>query len=536
MDIVQASESFREVIDFVERLYIELAQTKTHFNDYSCIFCSCAYFELNALISHIEDFHRDQILQGTFDLERNFEEFLRSRILGSSGAAKDEVEASQSPYEMYQCAKCQQTFVSVADITEHLVICSRNEVCQQQQQQSHHHQQQQQTQIEPPAVQNQNLYGCARCGYRFGLLRDLVLHLHSCSNDIFYNKHEYLLPHLYVQAPNNQHIVVNEAETNTTLNTPALWLMSNITGPCTEDSVMKGFWVMPPPNNHSIPLKAVVEKKAEPPALLLLQPAATNSAAVAVPSRPKAAPSTAYSMPTYVINELPENNRLANAAWSKPQQQATEVINKRKRTTEIIRQQEIPVTTPPVINKRKRVYQPAATAVVPPPAPLPPPPPVQVPVPPVVHHTVASPQSTAISSMPQFENYVITFDDNTTQIISPGDELYEHVVNSYKEKLTESNVVDLVANSTPSPTDDPLEHHTMHQSIIHQTHHEYPTQSNMNTATQDSEEQLIESPLDDLSHLDKPISAPPRLKIASPKDHYLASYYSFLEMRHQNKV
>lgn len=132
-----------------------------------------------------------------------------------------------------------------------------------QQQQQHHQQHYQQPQQQPlsvPIVETpttvpirHKIYGCARCGLRFRVVRELVLHLHTCVHDTFHDKAQYLTPDLWLQAPEGQHIVINEPESNTTLNTTGLWLMSNdvVSSP---DIVSKGFWVMPPnPNEQDVP-------------------------------------------------------------------------------------------------------------------------------------------------------------------------------------------------------------------------------------------------------------------------------------------
>lgn len=183
--------------------------------------------------------------------------------------------------QLYQCAKCFATFAAVEDVTRHLTQClmAENNVYHQQNvqyRQQHFQQPQQQQQAQAPVVQpapqiqqqqqqqvtysnaaplrqNNGLYGCARCGSRFPMVRELVLHLHVCITDTFHDRDLYLTPNLWVQAPEGQHIVINETETNTTLNTAGLWLANNDGQPSTN-IVEKGFWVMPPPSTQEISL------------------------------------------------------------------------------------------------------------------------------------------------------------------------------------------------------------------------------------------------------------------------------------------
>lgn len=170
-------DPFTEITDFVHQLYKELvAQKEPHaFNDFSCVFCDAAYFHLSHLTQHLESVHRHQVLNGTFQLQSNFEEIIRARILqgiatnqqqplaldqSTSQSVKMESLAQAPPGHMYQCAKCFATFGHMDEVTQHVAHCAMNYgyAPQQQQQQqthqmspqqpleqhSHHHQQQQQ--------------------------------------------------------------------------------------------------------------------------------------------------------------------------------------------------------------------------------------------------------------------------------------------------------------------------------------------------------------------------------------------------------
>lgn len=153
MEFGQTNDPFREVIEFVEQLYTELAQSKSNFSDYSCLFCRSEYFDLHTLVYHIEDFHRNQILDGTFNLQQNFEELIKKKI--GTVVKAEELQPEQRTLEsnqLYQCAKCKITYASVNAITSHVNQCSvsvQNVV-------------RSANVVAPPPPPNPNLYGCAR--------------------------------------------------------------------------------------------------------------------------------------------------------------------------------------------------------------------------------------------------------------------------------------------------------------------------------------------------------------------------------------
>ncbi|KAG4075440.1 hypothetical protein HA402_015093 [Bradysia odoriphaga] len=555
MEFGQKSDPFREVIEFVEQLYSELAQNKSNFSDYSCLFCRSEYMDLNLLLYHIEDYHRNQILDGTFNLQQNFEELIKKKI----GTVVKEEQPEQRTLEsnqLYQCAKCKVTHSSVRAITEHVNQCSVSIV----------QSVVRSTNFLAPAPQpppNPNLYGCARCGSRFKLVRQLVVHLHSCFVDCFHDKHRYLLPNLWVEAPNNQHIVINESETNTTLNTTGLWLMSNSPTCTTEDNLSKGFWVMPPSNVQPIEIQPIQQQVIQP------QPAETM---VVVPSThqmqqhpqlQQQQQQQQHQQMRYVkiedeifmVDDTTNTKLIQNTNNVIVRPTTTADENKRKRgrvvqptlpplvqTNSVYRQQ------PTYVNKKPRtdtnVPSAAQTQIVyisppskVPPKPVPPLQPQQrkIPQKPSVPSPAAMQQSTYIQQPPapplvsdqlyieEPTNYVITYDDNTTQIIKPGDELYEQVASSFQYEQSEfqmkkENTIDVTSHDSASPNVIDVGGLTPNNNAI-----QSPVAS-----------PIIDCNIDDLSHLDMPIVTKTNaatIMRRKNEDAFIKSYTSFLESR-----
>lgn len=578
MEFNQKSDPFREVIEFVEQLYAELAQSKSNFSDYSCLFCRSEYMDLNLLLYHIEDYHRNQILDGTFNLQQNFEELIKKKI---GTVVKTEEQPEQHTLEtnqLYQCAKCKVTYASVRAITEHVSQCSvsvqsvvRSNI------------------LAPAPVPqpppNPNLYGCARCGSRFKLVRQLVVHLHSCFVDCFHDKHRYLLPNLWVEAPNNQHIVINESETNTTLNTTGLWLMSNSPSCTTEDNLSKGFWVMPPSNVQPIEIQPIQSQVIQQADMVVLQsnqqhhhiqhqqPQQQQQQQHQLQQQHHHQPQQQQPMryvkiedeifmvddtTTTTTTSTPNTKLIQNTNNVIVRPTTTADENKRKRvrvvqppplvqTNSVYRQQ------PTYVNKKPRtenvvhhhqlpttaqstqiVYiSPPATKVPPKPAPQPrkipqKPPPVPVPVlqqqPTYIQEPSPAPMLSDQLYLEEPTNYVITYDDNTTQIIKPGDDLYEQVANSFQyEQQTEfqmkkENHIDLTStHSSQSPT--------VIDEII--TPDDNVVQSPVSSPP-------IDCNIDDLSHLDMPIVTKTNtatIMRRKNEDAFIKSYTSFLESR-----
>lgn len=539
MEFGQKSDPFREVIEFVEQLYSELAQSKSNFSDYSCLFCRSEYMDLHLLLYHIEDFHRNQILDGTFNLQQNFEELIKKKIGTVVKTEEPPEQRALESNQLYQCAKCKVTYASVRAITEHVNQCTvsvQNVV--------------RSTNIlaAPPAPINPNLYGCARCGSRFKLVRQLVVHLHSCFVDCFHDKQKYLLPNLWVEAPNNQHIVINESETNTTLNTTGLWLMSNSPLCTTEDNLSKGFWVMPPSSVQPIEIQPIHQPviQQQHQAQTIQQPSThqqNNHQQMVQPMRYVKIEDEIYMVEDNTSSKLIQNT---NNVIVRPTTTADE--NKRKRgrivppappplvqTNSMYRQQ------PSYANKKPRTdnvtHMPSAapTQIVyisPPTSKVPPKPVPQqrkmpqkpsVPSPAMQQSTYIQQPAPIVPNQLYMEeptNYVITYDDNTTQIIKPGDELYEQVASSFQCEQTEFEMkkesnVDLTPNNSSSPNF--IDNIVAPENVV---------QSPVSPA--------IDCNIDDLSHLDLPIATKTNeatIMRRKNEDAFIKSYTSFLESR-----
>lgn len=70
-------------------------------------------------------------------------------------------------------------------------------------------------------------------------------HMRSCQDDTFYDAAIHLNEKSWVEAPKNQHIVINEETTNVVLKTTGLWLMQEPPGQQLGTDALRGFWVMP---------------------------------------------------------------------------------------------------------------------------------------------------------------------------------------------------------------------------------------------------------------------------------------------------
>lgn len=69
--------------------------------------------------------------------------------------------------------------------------------------------------------------------------------MRSCVDDNFYDAAIHLTDKNWVEAPKNQHIVINEEATNIVLKTTGLWLMPEPPGQQIGSDALRGFWVMP---------------------------------------------------------------------------------------------------------------------------------------------------------------------------------------------------------------------------------------------------------------------------------------------------
>lgn len=72
-----------------------------------------------------------------------------------------------------------------------------------------------------------------------------MIHMRSCQNETFYDAAHHLQEKNWVEAPKNQHIVINEEATNVVLKTTGLWLMPEPPGQQIANDALRGFWVMP---------------------------------------------------------------------------------------------------------------------------------------------------------------------------------------------------------------------------------------------------------------------------------------------------
>lgn len=254
------TDAFQEVLDFIQHLYTELSKEK-HLTHYFCLFCSQEYTDLRLLLRHTSDLHRHKILDGTINLEQDFEAIVRKKI-----QTKD--QQSNTNQQLYQCVQCQQMFNSLEIITEHLNHCQppqtvttvvqpqasvesvpsvesvsyqvKNESTPIEIDSSPNHPQM--VNIQDPYIP----YGCAQCGRRYHTIKDLMIHMRTCSDDTFYDAANHLQHKNWVEAPKSQHIVINEEATNVVLKTTGLWLMPEPLDQQVQSSdSLRGFWVMP---------------------------------------------------------------------------------------------------------------------------------------------------------------------------------------------------------------------------------------------------------------------------------------------------
>lgn len=72
-----------------------------------------------------------------------------------------------------------------------------------------------------------------------------MIHMRICQEETFYDAANHLDEKNWVEAPKNQHIVINEESTNVVLKTTGLWLMAEPPGQQIGTEALRGFWVMP---------------------------------------------------------------------------------------------------------------------------------------------------------------------------------------------------------------------------------------------------------------------------------------------------
>lgn len=110
----QQTDSFQEVLDYIQHLYTEIAKEKT-IRQYICLFCAQDFNDLRSLLRHTSFSHRTKILDGTISLEQDFDALVRKKL-----QAKEQQTQNQ---QLYQCVQCQQMFNSLEVISEHLAHC-----------------------------------------------------------------------------------------------------------------------------------------------------------------------------------------------------------------------------------------------------------------------------------------------------------------------------------------------------------------------------------------------------------------------------
>lgn len=72
-----------------------------------------------------------------------------------------------------------------------------------------------------------------------------MVHMRTCQDETFYDAAQHLHSKNWVEAPKNQHIVINEEATNVVLKTTGLWLMPEPPDHQINADALRGFWVMP---------------------------------------------------------------------------------------------------------------------------------------------------------------------------------------------------------------------------------------------------------------------------------------------------
>lgn len=542
----QQSNSYTEVIEYIQKIYAEYCQNKPSFNQFACIFCKNVYAQLRFLLTHIEGYHKSQILDGSFKLQRNFEKLISANAEPAEGIYN---KMDQTIGQLYQCAKCYVTFERVEDISHHLTECAMDNVYQQHPIQHHAQHQQQQVPVPAPVIQptREDIYGCARCGSKFCLVRELVLHLHMCVIDTFHDKDQYLTPNLWVQAPDGQHIVINETETNTTLNTAGLWLMSN-DGVASADIVSKGFWVMPPPNNHDIPLMTVnpLAVKAEP-VLPIQQP---RPPVPPPPQQQQHQQQPVIVMPSYEqyvdtgsVSALANRNQtvdgkyvqMENGTWMESSAKKSKTIadeNKRKRgrakvisTPVKSKKNHFVASAPYVISQAQQSTAPQTKFVY-----------INKDTNQVLNETSVGANNRANKKryeIPSTTTITKHYLDPSVEIVNLNDPIDNYILSTYengpsplqiipKEEIVYEESADYIYNVDGS-----------NHMIIQQQQQELENGQNQELPGPAKQQLNVDPNLDDLSHLDTPIFDAPIIStpIKSRKADYIESYCSFLKSR-----
>lgn len=100
-------------------------------------------------------------------------------------------------------------------------------------------------------------------GRRFHTIRDLLGHMRLCQDETFYDAAVHLDEKNWVEAPKNQHIVINEEATNVVLKTTGLWLMPEPPGQQIGTEALRGFWVMPSSTSDYIEEQVRIEEEKQ---------------------------------------------------------------------------------------------------------------------------------------------------------------------------------------------------------------------------------------------------------------------------------
>lgn len=107
------TDLLQDVLTYIPQLYNAIAKER-NIQCYVCLFCAQDYDDLRSLLRHTSFSHRTKILDGTINLEQDFEALLRKKL--------DQKE-QESQNQLYQCVQCQQMFSSLETISEHLAHC-----------------------------------------------------------------------------------------------------------------------------------------------------------------------------------------------------------------------------------------------------------------------------------------------------------------------------------------------------------------------------------------------------------------------------
>lgn len=243
----QLDESvFRSVIEYVRQLYDELASER-ELSSFYCLFCANESATVFSLVQHITEVHKPRIDDGTIDVRQDFRPIVENKIL----QAQQNRTVITENVQIYQCVQCRQRFRSWDAVSDHLSHCQPPAEPPAPQPAPHPVQPAATTFAAPVAAEPKTEaedyvpYGCASCGRRWFSIKELSEHIVDCAEDSFHDAWKFLRQQNWIEAPRNQHIVINEDSTNVTLKTTGLWLMPEPAEPQQSNDAMRGFWVLP---------------------------------------------------------------------------------------------------------------------------------------------------------------------------------------------------------------------------------------------------------------------------------------------------